>query len=92
MARGMLTKILRAALLKPWEYSGPGAPNDWEVRIDDPEDPDEATTVAIFSPYTGQWTFFQKVEILFTDQSLDDVDRHTANWVRLIRDGDDEDD
>lgn len=83
---GMLTKILRAALLKPWELEGDGAPNDWEVRIDDRHDGDpDSTVMAVWSPYTGQWTFFKDVVILFEEKSLDEVDRNTAGWVRLVQ-------
>lgn len=87
---GMLTKILRAALTKPWELAGEGAPDDWEVRIDD-HDPDDAT-MAVFSPYSGKWVFFQKVVVLFEESSLDEVDRNTAGWLRLVQEPEDDDD
>jgi hypothetical protein len=87
---GMLTKILRAALTKPWELAGEGAPNDWEVRIDD-HDPEDVT-LAVFSPYSGGWVFFQKAVVLFEESSLDEVDRNTTGWLRLVQEPEDDDD
>jgi hypothetical protein len=89
---GMLTKILRAALTKPWELAGEGAPHDWEVRIDECPDDPEQTVMAVWSPYSGQWVFFRDVVTLFEEKSLDEVDRHTAGWLRLVQEPEDDDD
>lgn len=74
--------VLRAAVAQPWDYQGEGAPDDWEMRVDQNA---TGNVHAVFNPYYREWTFYQGAELLFVSQDLADVDRHTRDWCPFLR-------
>lgn len=76
---GLIKKVLRAAVAQPWEYVGEGAPNDWELRIS----PDEQH-LALYNPSRGRWYIFHDVVVLAEVKSLDEMDKHTADWRQFL--------
>lgn len=80
----MLGRILRALVARPWEYTGEGAPNEWEFRVS----PDEET-LALWNPHQGRWTVFREVVVLHEVRSPAQMDRHTGDWARYTEDLDD---
>lgn len=76
---GLIKKVLRAAIAQPWDYQGEGAPDDWEFRIA----PDE-NTLAVYNPLRGKWYLFHDVMVLAEVTSMDEMDKHTADWRQFL--------
>lgn len=84
--RGMLKKLIRAAVAQPWDYMGTGAPDEWEFRVSPDED-----EVAVWNPSLGQWAVFTEV---ITPRTLDQRqgERDLEGWTRYVEELGDEQD
>lgn len=71
--------VLRAVVAQPWDYTGEGAPDDWEFRIS----PDEET-LAVYNPNRGRWFLFHDVVVLAEVKSLNEMDNHTEDWRQFL--------
>lgn len=81
---GTLMKIMRAAIAQPWDYTGDGAPAEWEFRVSPDED-----RIAVWNPAVGQWVIFQQV---VTERTLTQKqgDKQLGDWTRFVEELDDE--
>lgn len=75
---GLVRKVLRAAVAQPWDYTGEGAPNDWEFRVS----PDE-THIALYNPNQDRWVVFHDVVVL-AQVGLREMDAHTGDWRQFV--------
>lgn len=84
--RGMLKKLIRAAVAQPWDYMGTGSPDEWEFRVSPDED-----EVAVWNPSLGQWAVFTEV---IAPRTLDQRqgERDLEGWTRYVEELGDEQD
>lgn len=75
---GLIRKILHAAIARPWDYIGDGAPDDWEFRVS----PDEQV-LAIYHPDKQRWFMFHDVVVL-AEAGIDEMDKNTADWRQFL--------
>lgn len=73
--------VLRAAVAQPWDYTGEGAPDDWEFRIS----PDEQT-LALYDPQRGHWVMLDsgRLTVVAEVKSLNEMDKHTDDWRQFV--------
>jgi hypothetical protein len=76
----LLKGVLRAAVAQPWDYTGEGAPGDFEFRVS----PDERT-FAVWHPEVGRWEIIdfptgRKV----AEATQAEMDAHTADWRQFL--------
>lgn len=79
---GMLRTIVAGLVHKPWEdepETGPGAPDDWEFRVQ----PGPRPVLAVYNPDRKIWYLFTNVMALATVDP-DEMDRNTADWHRYV--------
>lgn len=76
---GLLRKVLRAAVAQPWDYTGEGAPEDWEFRVS----PEDGGPLALYNPDRGRWVIFQDV-IVLAEATTTEMDKHTADWRQFV--------
>jgi hypothetical protein len=84
---GLIKKIVRAAVAQPWEYTGNGAPQEWEFRVSQ-----EAMHFAAYDPQRGTWVVLDAQTLLQVAEvtDLSEMDKGTADWSRFVEELDDD--
>ena len=81
---GLLKKIVRAAVAQPWDYTGEGAPTEWEFRVSPDED-----MIAIWNPALGEWVVCTQV-IDQAHLTQAEGERELSGWSRYVEELEDE--